>query len=545
MTQTIQLSALVQKILTARGYNTPAAVAAFLEPNYDQHLHDPFLLTDMRPAVERIVAAIKANESIAIYGDYDIDGLTATTLLLDFLGSFGAQVTPYIPDRFEEGYGINQAALAKLQRQGTSLVISVDCGITSAPETAWAKSHGLDLIITDHHAVPADIPDAIAVINPKRPGDKYPFKDLAGVGVAFKLAQALQRQLGRPATGQEKWLLDLVALGTVCDVVTLVGENRVLVSYGLKVLSKTRRVGLQALAEVATVRLADISSYHLGFMLGPRLNAAGRLEHATKALELLTTSDQGLAAVTATYLNKLNLERREQQAQILEQANQQAEAYANDPMLVLADPDWSHGIVGIVASKLMERWHKPVIVMQILDQTAKGSGRSVASFNLIEGLRSLDINFLRLGGHHFAAGFTIKTTDIDALRQQLNQLVGQIKTESVVAPSDLEVDSFGQLNLDLISELDRLEPFGNGNPQPVLAVNVAKVAKVGRVGADLKHLKLVLADKDGETLTALGFNMASFHPNLTPGQQVEAKFHLVRNDFFGQAQPELILTSLQ
>ncbi len=544
MTQTSTLSQALQQILAARGYNTPEEVALFLEPSYDEHLHDPYLLTDMKPAVERIAKAINNQETIAIYGDYDIDGLTATTLLLDVLQALGANVIGYIPDRFEEGYGINQAALAKLQKQGVGLVVSVDCGITSAPEAAWAKQHSLDLVITDHHAVPAEIPDAIAVINPKRPGDKYPFKDLAGVGVAFKLAQALQQKLGQPAVGHEKWLLDIVALGTVCDVVTLVGENRVLTSYGLKVLAKSRRVGLKALAEVAGVRMEEISSYHLGFMLGPRLNAAGRLEHAQKALELLTTSDAKAATSAAEYLNNLNLERREQQAEILAAANQQAEQYANDPMLLLANKDWNHGIVGIVASKLMERWHKPVIVMQILGDTAKGSGRSLTGFDLIKTLRSLDFEFIRLGGHYYAAGFTVHTKDIDHLRQLLNTAATKAKLGPVSAPSDLTVKGFGVLNLDLIAELDQLEPFGNGNPKPVLAVETAHIAKIGKVGKDLTHLKLVLADDEGETVTALGFNMAAQHPNLAVGQQVAVQFQLVRNDFFGQPQPELVLTSL-
>ena len=455
-------------------------------------------------------------------------------------------MTGYIPDRFEEGYGINRLALAKLQKQGIKLVISVDCGITSRSEAAWASKHGLDLIVTDHHAAPELLPQAIAVINPKRLDDTYPFKDLAGVGVAFKLAQAIQLRLGKPAPGQERWLLDLVALGTVCDVVTLVGENRVLVRYGLKVLARSRRIGLLALAAVAGVSLENVTSYHLGYIFGPRLNAAGRLENAAMALELLTTKDTEIARQRAEYLNQLNQERRNQQAQILAEANLMAEQYQNDPVLVLAATNWAQGIVGIVASKLVERWHKPTLILQILGETAKGSGRSTGQFNLIENLRQLNVNFMKLGGHHFAAGFTIGADRIDELRAAL---IKQISLASpAISPAftpDLQVTDFNDLSLELIQALDQLEPFGNGNPKPVILVSRAKVLRTRFIGAESKHLKLVLADESGITMTALGFNMAELHPNLSVGQQVEATFHLTMNDFLGYPEAEIVLTQLR
>ncbi|HSX14459.1 MAG TPA: single-stranded-DNA-specific exonuclease RecJ [Candidatus Saccharimonadales bacterium] len=544
--QSTQLSALVAQILAQRGYTTPGQIQEFLDPDYNSGLHDPFLLTGMAAAVERIISAIKNRQSIGIYGDYDIDGLTASAAMLDFLSSLGAKAEVYIPDRFEEGYGINTEALTKLKAKGIDLVISVDCGITSLAEADWARTNKLDLIITDHHSVPDQLPQALAVINPKQPGDNYPFKDLAGVGVAFKLIQGIQQKLGRPEPGQEKWLLDLVALGTVCDVVTLVGENRLLVKYGLKVMAKSRRVGLKALADVAGIDLGGISSYHLGFMLGPRLNAAGRLEHAQKALALLTATNSSEAGQLADYLDGLNQERRDQQAQILAEAGTQAERYQNDPILVLASPDWSHGIVGIVASKLVERWHKPVLIMQIMGDLAKGSARSTANFNLIENLRKLDERFVKLGGHHFAAGFTIKSADIEKLRAELiERMAAADPARSEGEEADLEVDNFSSLKLDLIREIDLLEPFGNGNPKPIIAIPNLKVVRVGQVGKDQKHLKLALADTGGETLTALGFNMADRHPNLSIGQSIEVKTQLVSNAFFGQPEPELVLISLQ
>ena len=324
-----KVSEIVAEILTARGM-TPEQMGVFLFPDYERDLHDPMLLTDMDRAVERILAAAASKERVVIYGDYDIDGITASAVMMEGLTALGLEVSSYIPDRFEEGYGINQAALERLQLEGAQLVISVDCGITSTSEARWAKESGLDLIITDHHSVPEEIPEAIAVINPKRPGDLYPFKDLAGVGVAFKLVQALQRAAGTPEAGQEKWLLDLVAMGTICDVVPLVGENRALASYGLKVLRRTRRVGLRALAEVGGVEMGQLSAHEVGFVLGPRMNAAGRLEHAARSLELVMTADAGRAREIASELEELNRQRRADQAAILEMANEMAE----EPALV-------------------------------------------------------------------------------------------------------------------------------------------------------------------------------------------------------------------
>jgi single-stranded-DNA-specific exonuclease len=346
---------IVARILAGRGVASEV-MPAFLYPSYDEHLHDPFLMTDMEWAVARIQAAAAAGESVVVYGDYDIDGITASAIMIEGLRALGLEARSYIPDRFEEGYGINQAALAQLQTEGAQLVISVDCGITSVAEAEWARSNGLDLIITDHHSPPDVLPEAIAVINPKRPDDTYPFKDLCGAGVAFKLIQALQMRTGRPALGQEKWLLDLVALGTVCDVVDLVGENRVLASYGLRVMRRTRRPGLRALAVVGGVDITQITSHHLGYVLGPRMNAAGRLEHAARALELVMTSDENRALAIAEELEVLNLQRRSDQDVAFAAAMIMAEQYADDPVLVLADPGWSHGIVGIVASKLVEQW---------------------------------------------------------------------------------------------------------------------------------------------------------------------------------------------
>ncbi len=535
----------VAKILARRGLSE-AAMADFLYPNYDAHLHDPYLMTDMYPAVERIVVAASEGEQVVVYGDYDIDGMTASAILIEGLRALGLEATSYIPDRFEEGYGLNTTALDKLQAGGAQLVISVDCGITSVTEAAWAREHGLDLIITDHHAVPEVLPEAIAVLNPKRPGDDYPFKDLCGAGVAFKLVQALAARTGQPEPGQEKWLLDLVALGTVCDVVDLVGENRVLVSYGLKVLRRTKRPGLRALANVGGVDIATITAHHLGYVLGPRLNAAGRLEHASRALELLMTDDAAKAQTIAEELDSLNRQRRADQDAIFKAATAMAEQYADDPVLVLAHADWSHGVVGIVASKLVEQYRKPVLVAQIMGDVTKGSARSVGSFNMVEALRANAELFAKFGGHFYAAGYTLPTARLDELRAGLCDYYRETEATTVapVIEGDVSLPDLAEVNWPLHDDLSLLQPFGAANPQPLLELPRLVVTDIKRMGSDNQHLRLGLNDQNNRRLAAVAFGFGAKHPNLKVGQTVTVWGQLNTNEFRGERTLQLVVAEL-
>ncbi len=537
---------LIEQLLGRRGLDDLAR-ANFLAPDYDQHLHDPYLMTDMEAAVERILLAAKRKETVVVYGDYDIDGITASAVMIEGLAAQGIKATSYIPDRFEEGYGINQEALEALKAEKVDLVISVDCGVTSGVEAAWAREHGLDLIITDHHAVPETIPDAIAVINPKRLGDKYPFKDLAGVGVAFKLVQALQQRTGKPEPGQEKWLLDLVALGTVCDVVSLVGENRVLAQYGLKVMAKTRRPGLRALAAVGGVEMQDLASYHLGFVLGPRMNAAGRLEHAARSLELMQTTSTSRAHEIALELDRLNLKRRDDQTKIFAEADGMAELYSDDPILVLANPNWSHGIVGIVASKIMEKWRKPTLVMQILGKHTKGSARSIGTYDMVAGLRAVSEHFIKFGGHYFAAGYTLPTERIDSLRQALNDHYRSLKlapNEDIRAKSELELADLALVDWDLWVELERLEPHGNANPRPVFETGGLELVEVRRIGKNAKHYKLRLKSLAGEWVDGIAFGLAEKMPELAPCGPVRIWYHLGKNNWNGKSSIQYVISHL-
>jgi single-stranded-DNA-specific exonuclease len=544
----LNLSPLIRELLRQRGLTDPADIQRFLHPNYDRDLSDPSLMKGMDKAVARLLQAIAAKEKVAVYGDYDIDGIVSTALMLEVLERHGLEPVAYIPDRYEEGYGLHQAALAELKQQGVTVVVTVDCGITGVAEATWAANHGLDLIITDHHEVPAELPQALAVINPRQPGDNYPFKDLAGVGVAFALARALQRATGIPAAGQEKWLLDLVALGTVCDVMPLIGENRTLVSYGLLVLAKTRRVGLVALAQSAGVELDELRAYHLGFSFGPRLNAAGRLEHANYGLELVTTDDPVVAQQMAFQLEELNHRRRLEQSRILTEADALAADLATDAVLVLADPGWPHGVVGIVASKLSEKWQKPTLVLQVLGDSAKGSGRSFGGYNLIEGLRSRADLFARLGGHHFAAGFTLPANRIDELRQAINEHHASVAAELpplTGREADIVADDAGALNWELLASLEQLEPFGQGNAQPAFGLQRVKVVACDAIGQDRHHLKLRLASESGVVHEAIGFGLAERYPNLRAGQVVNVVCYLEKNQFNGRTSLQLVLLAIQ
>jgi single-stranded-DNA-specific exonuclease len=546
MTKPVPVPKIVESILAARGFK-PAEAAAFLYPDYDVHLHDPFLLTDMEAAVTRILVAAETKQRVAVYGDYDIDGITASAVLIEGLSALGIAAKSYIPDRFEEGYGINRSALARLKADGYDLVISVDCGITSVDEATWARNNGLDLIITDHHSVPARIPEAIAVINPKRPKDKYPFKDLAGVGVAFKLVQALQQRSGMPGAGQEKWLLDLVALGTVCDVVDLVGENRVLVSYGLKVMRQTRRPGLRALASVGGIEIAGVTAEQLGFVIGPRMNAAGRLEHAARSLELVTTGDAERGVVIAGELDYLNQERRATQANVLSAADAMAATYADDGVLVLADTDWNHGIVGIVASKLVEKWHKPTLVMQIMGDTTKGSARSTGDFNMVDGLRAVSHHLTKFGGHYYAAGYSLPTANLEAFRADLNAYFaesGHLQSDRPTAEPEVFLDGLAETDWQLLNDLELLQPFGAGNPQPLLGLSSLTLARVDRMGADQRHYRLQLSDDRGGRGEAVGFGLVERYPNLAAGQRVDLCLKLNKNVWQGRERLQLHLVEL-
>lgn len=533
---------LVDEILKSRGYATKQAREAFLSPDYEAEKHDPFLLPDMEKAVERLFQAQKNRERVVIYGDYDIDGLTASTVLVDSFEKFGIDASVFIPNRFVEGYGLSSTALDKIADAGGQLVVTVDCGSLSYKEIAHATSLGLDVIVTDHHSVAATMPGAVAVINPKRTDHDYPFIDLAGVGVAFKLVQALQTRLEGLPVGQEKWLLDLVAFGTVCDVVELKGENRATVFWGVKVMQKTRRIGLKMLMAVARIEPSKLDARALGFGLGPRLNASGRLKTAQYALDLLTATDGKQALALAEELDALNRERRAEQDRIFTAASEQALTRAQDAVLVVSESSWNHGIIGIVAAKLLETYHKPTFVLQELeDGTAKGSARSFGDFSAVEGIRATEKLLIRGGGHKLAAGVTLETTDIDAWRIAINTYYSSLNLSEqdrhFLAKEDVTVQDFGQFDETLLGELARLEPCGNGNPVPIFRVQNVTITGRRTMGNEGQHVRYNFVDSEGNYFSAVAWRMAAKYTD-EPGERVAIWLELTLNEWQGRRSVE-------
>lgn len=607
-----------ERILKARGLDDPVKRAAFLNPEYEKR-HDPFLLPDMDRAVKRLVAARKKQEHIMIYGDYDIDGLTATTLLLDAFESFGFKnVDAFIPNRFVEGYGMTVDAVERIAKTGATVIVSVDCGSLSHEPITRAKELGVDVIVTDHHNVAPVQPPAVAVINPKRllqdypekyegfalkdshhnfaetaftshdelikvslsPAELadaqtssasqessiassgrsrvsvkladeshlalYPFLDLPGVGVAFKLVQALQTKLPGLESGQEKWLLDLVALGTVCDVVTLVDENRMHVYWGLKVLAKTRRPGLKALMAVARVGPLQVNARSLGFALGPRMNAAGRLETAQIALDMLRATDPLIALEKAQELDVLNAARRNDQDKIFKEAIIQAEKHLDDDVLVVSAPGWNHGIVGIVAAKLLEKYKKPAFVLEEMGEEAKGSARSYGDFSAADAIRASDDIITKGGGHKLAAGVMLPTKSIGAFRKRVNEHYKSMKLQNqadLLLPVADTAAELHEITEDIIEKLALLEPYGSANPQPIIHTKKLTVVNVRRMGTDGQHIKLALRPGAGTVMEFLAFN-APEHFFVETGAVIDVWYQPDVNEWQGRRSTEGMLLHL-
>ena len=528
---------LFERILTARGLTTRAARQDFLQPDYTAVKHDPFLLPDMEKAVARLKQAREQGEKIVIYGDYDIDGLSATALLLDAFGKFGFEgVEAFIPNRFVEGYGMTMGAVDKVHDMGADLIVTVDTGSLCHAEIAYAASLGIDTVVTDHHNVAETPPPSVAAVNPKFPGHSYPFRDLCGAGVAFKLVQALQTELDGLSDGYEKWLLDLVALGTVCDIVTLADENRANVYWGLEVLKKQQRPGLKALMAVAGIEPEQVNARYLGFGLGPRMNAAGRLETAQHALDMLVARDGLVALEASEKLEELNGKRRGIQDAIFEEACVQAEELADDRVLVVSSGGWNHGVIGIVASKLVEKYKKPVFIIGERGEEATGSARSFGDFSAADAVRAADDIIIKGGGHGAAAGVTLATEKIGDFRRRVNEFYDSLQLtnqERYLLPrADVGIDDFSETDEELVANLAKMEPFGNGNPEPVLKIARSSVLSMRRMGADGQHVKLALRDKNGKVLQMLAFN-APEEFFREPGDEVAAWFQPTINEWQG------------
>lgn len=508
---------------------------SFLHPKY-QSFGDVFLLPDMEKAVKRIKEASLKKQKIVIYGDYDIDGLSASCVLYNAFEAFGFKdVEVYIPNRFIEGYGLTIGSVDRIKEMQADLIVTVDTGSLSHKEVDHANSLGIDVIITDHHNVADQHPKAIAVINPKRKDHSYPYRDFAGVGVAFKLVQALMTELKGLDNGQEKWLLDFVALGTVCDIVPLSGENRMLVSYGLKVLKVSKREGIKALIASSGIDLSNINTFDIGFKIGPRLNATGRLKTARLALDILLTKDLRSALDMAEELNNLNNERKVIQEKILKQAEIEAEKQSDLKVLVVSQTGWNHGVIGIVASKLVEEFKKPTYILEeMAGGLSKGSARSYGDFSVGEGIKYASRVIEKGGGHKLAAGVTLKTDNIPNFRNLVNEYYETLKLKDqekyLIKQADLVLESLEGIDLELLNLISDLEPFGNENSEPVFGIRSLRILKKYLMGKDKNHVRYLLQDKKGNRISAVKFN---FDETFIFDEQdtVDIRISLLKNEW--------------
>ena len=537
---------ILKQIVFNRGLGTDAEARAFLkaEPNSNT---DPFQLIGMGATVDRIRYALDHSEPIAIYGDYDVDGVTATALLVHALQALGGDVRGYIPNRFDEGYGLNLEALDSLKADGIKLVITVDCGIRSPNEALHAQTIGLDLVISDHHHPDGEnLPPAFSVINPKQHGDPYPDKDLAGVGLAYKIAEALFSIQPSVNGFQLSDLLDLVALGTVADLAPLVGENRVLVRRGLRQIHATKRQGLFSLAGVAEMKIDKVTAGNIGFILGPRLNASGRLESALASFELLTTTDFMRAGQLALQLDTQNRQRQGITRSIQEQA--EAIAMSEDPeafLLFAAHEDFNPGVVGLAASRLTELYYRPAIVAAKSAEETRGSCRSIPEFHITDALDQCKDLLVRHGGHAAAAGFTVKNKNLPELVTRLKGIAKDQLAEKDLRhtlSADMEV-SLSDLNFDVLKHLNYLEPTGYGNPDAVFVSRNVKVKFSRMVGAEGRHLKLTLEDDHGSVMDCIGFRMG--HLKATLPSRVDVLYHFEANEYNGRTSLQLNLKDVK
>lgn len=531
---------IVNNILLNRKLYTEKEKTAFLFPDYERDLNNPFLMNGMEKAVNRVILAKKQGDRICIYGDYDADGVTATVLVKDFFDQIGINSFCYIPDKDKEGNSLNKKAIDYIESHGAKLIITVDCGISSFQEVVYAKKKKIETIITDHHSLPKKMPEALAIINPKASPD-YPEKNLAGVGVAFKFISALANSLDEYDNAQLKWFLDLVAIGTIADCVPLIGENRTLVKFGLLVLSKTKRVGLKQIFQVGALNINSgliPSAEQISFQLAPRINAAGRIDHANLAFNLLSTpaDREDLARDLAWELEKKNQYRQKITEKIIHEVEDKLKIKKKLPAVIMEwSPRWNYGIVGLVAGKIAEKYHRPTIILQEKDEILRGSGRSVPEINFIEILREFDYLINRYGGHSQALGGEFPKKNIAELKNNLEKKIAPLLKTKTSQKLNIDAElSLEQVTFDLANEISRMEPFGEGNPEPVFLIKNLKVSDLKLVGNGEKHLKLTLSGQNSNScLSAIGFRLADTYANLKVNDKIDLVFALQKNQWNG------------
>ncbi|MBM7648994.1 single-stranded-DNA-specific exonuclease [Bacillus ectoiniformans] len=543
LAEELAVSPMLASLLINRGLNDAESARSFLMEKGEE-FHDPYLMLGMDQAVSRIHEAIKNEEAILVFGDYDGDGVTSTSVMLTVLKDLGANAEFYIPNRFTEGYGPNEQAFRWAKDTGFSLIITVDTGISAVNEAALAKELGMDLIITDHHEPGPELPEALAIIHPKHPDGHYPFHYLAGVGVAFKVAHALYGHV-------PEHLLDLAAIGTIADLVPLKGENRSLAKAGLQKLKQTSRPGINALCKLTSTDKAAINEETIGFMIAPRLNAAGRLADADPAVELLMTDDAETAAELAKEIDSLNKERQTIVNDITLEAMEMVENEfppEDYPVIVIGKEGWNAGVIGIVASRLVDKYYRPAIVLSFDPETgkAKGSARSIKGFDLFKNLSTCRDILPHFGGHPMAAGMTLEIANVDLLRERLTQLAGEQLTEDDFIPIT-ELDAaipVEDVTLQAIEQLQKLSPYGMGNPKPRVMIEEANLSVMKKIGSDQTHLKLML-EQQGATLDGIGFGMGTLADHIAPFSKVSVIGELAINEWNNISKPQIFLKDVR
>ena len=529
------------KMLIAKGIEE-AKVISYLNPDIDK-LYDPYLLEDMDKMVERIINAKENEEKVAIYGDYDVDGITSITLMYSFLKDLGLDVMYYLPDRQEEGYGLNKTAILGLKKQGVSLIITVDCGISAVEEVEYACELGLDVCITDHHECSQVLPNAYSIVNPKRPDSKYPFNSLAGVGVSFKVLDAITKKLQMPEEAYLKYL-DIVAVGTIADIVPLVDENRIITATGLKMLQNTKNEGLKALMKVAKINMVD--SDNVSFGLAPRINASGRMADATVAVKMLLSSNPIEAYGFAKVLDEQNIRRQEVERKIYEEAELRIESEGLDKKksIVIEGENWHQGVIGIVASKLTEKYLKPVILLTYDAEKTKGSGRIPQGISLYDALTECKEYLTAFGGHELAAGLTLETKNISKFKEKFEQVIEQMKPEGFIRNIDIDFEiGKKDMNLDTIKSIDTLAPFGQKNKRPVFVYKNLKVVSISTL-KDNKHLKFRLQD-DNFQADAIFFKAGDRRDEVMLSDKIDIVTTMAINEFMGYQNIQFLIVDFK
>ena len=543
-----ELPPIVVQLLFNRNLVSQEAVDEFLMPDYSQDIHDPFLFKDMDKACQRIYQAIEKQELITVYADYDADGVSSAVILNSVLTDLGAKVNVYLPHREKEGYGLNKVAVEELAAGGTKLIITCDCGVSNNEEIDLANSHDINVIVTDHHAMREVLPAAYAIIHPQAPGETYPFHFLCGGGVAFKLAQALLKHANnnfaiKDRESKEKWLLDMVAISTVADMVSILGENRTLLKYGLIVLRKTRRVGLQMMFKVAGLEPKEIDATDIGFAIAPRINTAGRMDHANQAYYLLMESDPEKAATMAARLNDNNSERQKVTEQIIREARA-LKIDTSEKLLVFYKADWPAGLISLAANRLLREYNRPCLIVCGSGDKMVGSARSLEGFNITAALEQNKDLLLRFGGHPLAAGFTTTEQHYETLLQNLRKLASE-QLDETAFQSKIEIDKkieLEQINWDLVDWLKKFEPHGMGNAEPIFMTENVLVSQARKVGSDGQHWKLELS-QGAKRIGAIGFGLANV--DLAVGHKVDIVYNININQWNGNREIQLKLKDIR